>query len=236
MAMLFYMIYIVMVRTIIKRGNKSQIFVGFLVSNLLCLAMTLFYYGVFSVMIKSGVIDTVLTDNDTSFISTTVSLWKLLIVLAVSVVYIIGNALMIRLLWQNRTDMGFSVYATLGNMAVSRIGGALGGVKEGISGIGSSLTDRFNSSSSSENVSSNNTVSTADSNNIPGKTNSNSSKQGASVQNGSVNSNTDRNMESYSTRMNDRDVLYDSVEEDEKKAESEAADIDKDIEQGKKSI
>lgn len=236
MAMLFYMIYIVMIRTIIKRGNKSQIFVGFLVSNLLCLAMTLFYYGVFSVMIKSGVIDTVLTDNDTSFISTTVSLWKLLIVLAVSIVYIIGNALMIRLLWQNRTDMGFSVYATLGNMAVSRIGGALGGVKEGISGIGSSLTDRFNSSSSSENVSSNNTVSTADSNNIPGKTNSNSSKQGASVQNGSVNSNTDRNMESYSTRMNDRDVLYDLVEEDEKKAESEAADIDKDIEQGKKSI
>jgi hypothetical protein len=121
LAAIFYLGLLAIVRAIISgHKTKAKISLGYIVSNILFLVMTLVYYGVFSGLMAITTTDEVLTVQSVQ-VNVGNPVWCFIIIIVVSLVYIFGMYKMLNHCFKNFRDMGFEVYAELTQLATSNI-------------------------------------------------------------------------------------------------------------------
>lgn len=121
LAAIFYLGLFAIIRAIVAgNSTKSKISLGYIVSNVLFLVMTLVYYGVFSGLMAITTSDEVLTVQSVQ-VNVGNPVWLFIIIIIVSMVYIFGMYKMLNHCFKNFRDMGFEIYAELAQLATSSI-------------------------------------------------------------------------------------------------------------------
>ena len=148
LAAIFYLGLFSIIRAIISgHKTKARISLGYAVSNLLFLVMTLVYYGVFSGLMAITTTDEVLTVQSVQ-VSVGNPVWCFIIIIVVSIVYIIGMYKMLNHCFKNFRDMGFEVYAEIAQLATSNIADKLDSVGSKIANWGAGKDDGGSSTQS----------------------------------------------------------------------------------------
>lgn len=123
---------------------KIKVFTGAIVSQLVIIALNIAYYGAFALFIKSTNTDEILSVSAVkASVASGNPLWALLIVLAISIVYIVLMIMTAKLFIENRGDMGFSLYSDIITNACSKISESVENIGERISSIGDSNDTRI---------------------------------------------------------------------------------------------
>ena len=121
LAAIFYLGLFAIIRAIVAgNSTKSKISLGYIVSNVLFLVMTLVYYGVFSGLMAITTSDEVLTVQSVQ-VNVGNPVWLFIIIIIVSMVYIFGMYKMLNHCFKNFRDMGFEVYAELAQLTSANI-------------------------------------------------------------------------------------------------------------------
>jgi len=148
LAAIFYLGLFSIIRAIISgHKTKARISLGYAVSNLLFLVMTLVYYGVFSGLMAITTTDEVLTVQSVQ-VSVGNPVWCFIIIIVVSIVYIIGMYKMLNHCFKNFRDMGFEVYAEIAQLATSNIADKFDSVGSKIANWGAGKDDGGSSTQS----------------------------------------------------------------------------------------
>lgn len=133
LAAIFYLGLFSILRAIVSgHKTKSKISLGYIISNLLFLVMTLVYYGVFSGLMRITTSDEVLTVQSVQ-VNIGNPIWMFIVIIAVSIAYMVGMYKMLNHCFKNFRDMGYEVYAELAGLAS-------GGISNGLESLGEKIT------------------------------------------------------------------------------------------------
>lgn len=121
LAAIFYLGLLAIVRAIVSgHKTKAKISLGYIISNLLFLVMTLVYYGVFSGLMAITTSDEVLTVQSVQ-VNVGNPVWAFIIIIVCSILYIVGLYKMLNHCFKNFRDMGFEIYSEIAQLATSSI-------------------------------------------------------------------------------------------------------------------
>ncbi len=148
LAAIFYLGLFAIIRAIVAgNSTKSKISLGYIVSNVLFLVMTLVYYGVFSGLMAITTSDEVLTVQSVQ-VNVGNPVWLFIVIIIVSMVYIYGMYKMLNHCFKNFRDMGFEVYAEIAQLATSNIADKFDSVGSKIANWGAGKDDGGSSTQS----------------------------------------------------------------------------------------
>lgn len=226
MAVLFYLGFISILNAIFSDNKyKSKVACGQLICNILFLAMTIAFYGVFALMLNVTSSDEVLSLN-TMRVTPGNPVWTLIIVAIACVLYANGLAWEIMFCWVHRKDLGFEVFSTMGSMAVSKIRSSIDGIKSDLAfrkGEDKQTTSTSNSSHSDASDKSDDAV--------PVKVESNEDDISTSAKHGRKRNN---NNDSTSSSSSDSSSYNDKQSSDDGNTDALMRDINKIIDEGAK--
>ena len=135
MCFLLILILWALIKTIrAERNTKFKLVGGTTITNIVYLVMNLFLYGAVALLIKITTTDEVLTMSRMkmsagSFIAT------MLLMVVVALVYVFICYKFVRATWENRHDLGFSMYAQMGGAVGAKITNSVGRVGKTLSGF-----------------------------------------------------------------------------------------------------
>lgn len=120
--------------SILRSGKtKAKVACGYIISNILVLAMTFIYFLAFRTIMTMSSSDEVLTITEVQ-VNTGNPVWCLLLVLLVSICYIAFMCKMIIACYHNWKDMGFEIYAGVADMVTNKIASGIEALGTKISG------------------------------------------------------------------------------------------------------
>ena len=219
MGLIFYLGFLAIIYALLSTTKqKVKVSCGYIISSFIFLGITLLYYGVFSALMAVTTSDSVLTVQSVQ-VNTGNPVWCFAIIIFVGVVYIIAMLKMIDFCFKHYRDMGMEVYTTVAGMITESLSGGFSGVMDKISGLGNNSSVSVSSSS----ISSSNSSSSS----YRSDSNTNSYRE-------------DINSDETEQYRNDNKNEYDSSSysylESDYDDSTDALDIDREIEKGKKSL
>ena len=139
LGLMFYLGIISMVIWIFRDHKKAAKSAGgFALSNIVFMVVTILYYLLYSVMITTSTVDSVLSINNMSM-KPGVPTWKFLLIFIGSIVYLAVIIKFLNFIWKHYRDMGYEVYHSIASGIAGRISNAVEGVGNRLHGdIGNS--------------------------------------------------------------------------------------------------
>lgn len=137
-SLVVFALSIVAVLLSMKSDNRHRvrILAGTLGSQVVIIIINCVYYGAISLMISVTSTDEVLNiESVQASVRAGDPLWALVIVMILSILYIVAMFTAIKIFWQNRSDMGYSMYRALIEGACSKISDGVSNVGYGIRSI-----------------------------------------------------------------------------------------------------
>lgn len=139
LGMIFYLGFVSILEKLLLSADdnkqKLETSVGYIISNIAFLVMTLSYYTTFSVLMSVTSSDAVLTAESIQ-VNAGNPVWCFVIIILVSLVYIFGMVYMINFCFKNYRDMGFAVYKYMANAAASTLSNSFDKLSSTLSGSG----------------------------------------------------------------------------------------------------
>lgn len=152
LGLIFFLGFVAMLYSLLADGKtKAKVSCGYLVSNIIFLAMTLGYYSIFSTLMAITSTDDVITVQSVQ-INAGNPVWVFIIIIIASGTYIYGIGKMINFCFKHYRDMGFEVYASVASTVTNNVSESLYNLGDKISNqTNSSLSGRYMSKSASKN-------------------------------------------------------------------------------------
>lgn len=142
MAAIFYLGFLANIRSLFSSNKyKVKIACGQLVTNVLFMVYTIAYYGILFAMMSLSSTDEVLSYSRIS-VNVGNPGWLLLVLMVLSGVYVVLMGLQIVFCFKHYRDMGAEMYSSVASSIVGKL-------SDSISGLGGSITNFFDSESSS---------------------------------------------------------------------------------------
>lgn len=136
MGLIFYLGFIAIIYALLSSNKqKAKVSCGYIISNLIFMALTLIYYAVFSGLMAVTTSDSVLTVQSVQ-ISTGNPVWCFIVIIVVSAAYIFSMFKMIDFCFKHYRDMGFEVYAAVAGMVTDSISNGIDNLGDKISNYG----------------------------------------------------------------------------------------------------
>lgn len=199
-----------------KKAAKSA--GGFITTNIIFMGVTVCYYLIYALLITTSTADSVLSVKSIN-ISTSIPTWKFLIIFIASIIYMVVIIKYLSIIWKNYRDMGFEIYHGIATSAAEKISDAIESVGDRVSGdAGGTKTSNSTSTTHGGDTTVNNTS-------------DNPLRVQLVDSEVSVNS-MDNHIDGSDSNVGDSG--YVNSEEDTRREEITADDIDKAVDEGKK--
>ena len=150
LGMLFFLgLWAVICNVFAGGRTKLKVCASFTISNAVYTALTLAYYAVFAMLIRTSTPDSVLSTGNT-IVNAGPPTWQFFIIILASVVYISLSFKLLSFTIKNYRDMGFEVYAAWAGVLTNKVTKGIKGVKSkiGKGGAGSSASHSVGGNSS----------------------------------------------------------------------------------------
>lgn len=135
MCFLLVLILWALIKTVkAEKSTKFKLVGGTTITNMVYLIMNMFLYGAVALLIKITTTDEVLTMSRMKM-STGSFIATMLLMVVVAVIYVFVCYKFVRATWENRHDLGFSMYAQMSGAIGAKITNSVGRVGKTLSGF-----------------------------------------------------------------------------------------------------
>lgn len=135
MGLIFYLGFIAILHSLLSTNRQRlRVSGGYLISNIIFLAITMGYYTIFSTLMAVTSTDAVLIPQSVQ-VNVGNPVWLFIVILLADIVYIFAMFKMINFCFKNYRDMGMAVYMAMAGLLMDRVGRFIGNIQTKIEGI-----------------------------------------------------------------------------------------------------